>query len=351
MKTLKDIIIAIEQNYTIKDVLQILNDTSKQIVLVTQNKKLVGTITDGDIRRALLKGKGLESSIEDVYFKTPAYAYSTYSKEERLEIMNKASVGKIPILNDAGEIVDLIQKDELTTVKIRDNTVVLMAGGLGSRLRPLTDNIPKPLLNIGPKPILETIIEKFIENGFRNFLISVNYKSKMIKEYFGNGSKYGNLVSIEYIEEEKRLGTAGALSLIEKKIDKPFFVMNGDILTNVNFESLLKFHENAHSKATMCVREFDFKIPYGVVEVEGDVIQSIVEKPVHTFFVNAGIYMLEPQVLSEIPKGEFFDMPSLFDKLMKEDKKTCSFPIFEYWMDIGHLKDYEQANIDYERFF
>lgn len=346
------IIIDIKENRIIKNVLEILDNTSMQIVFIVDNKKLIGTITDGDIRRALLKGHSLDSSIEEIFYKNPVFVYDDNTLSEKLKLLKMTKAHRIPVLNKNKEILDIIKKEEfLDSIDLKDNIVVIMAGGLGTRLHPLTHTKPKPLLDVGSQPILQTIVDQFIKNGFKNFLFSVNYKSHMIKEYFGDGSKYGENITIEYIEEDKRLGTAGALSLIKKEIDKPFFVMNGDILTNINFEALLKFHGTTNAKATMCVREFDFKIPYGVVEVENDQIKSIEEKPVHTFFVNAGIYILEPEVLSDIPKEAFFDMPSLFEKLGKQNKKICSFPIFEYWMDIGHLKDYEQANLDFDRFF
>ena len=224
-----------------------------------------------------------------------------------------------------------------------------MVGGLGSRLRPLTETTPKPMLKVGNKPILQTIVEKFAEYGFSDIIMCVNYKSNIIQDYFGDGSAFG--VSIEYILEEQRMGTAGALSLLTSSPHEPFFVMNGDLLTNVNFEHLLDYHINQHALATMCVREYDFQVPYGVVNVEGNLIRSIVEKPIHKFFVSAGIYMLSPEVIDYIPKNEFYDMPTLFEALMNKDQRTISFPIREYWLDIGRMEEYERANNEYHGVF
>jgi len=224
-----------------------------------------------------------------------------------------------------------------------------MVGGLGTRLRPLTENTPKPMLPVGGKPILQTIVEKFVKYGFINIVMCVGYKSNIIQDFFGDGSKLG--ANISYVFEEKRMGTAGALSLLPEQPDKPFFVMNGDLLTNVNFEHLLDFHLENNSLATMCVREYDFQVPYGVVNVENGKILSIEEKPVQKFFVSAGIYMLSPDCISHIPKNEFFDMPTLFEKLISMDKNTVSFPLREYWLDIGRMEEYEKANQEYHKVF
>ena len=224
-----------------------------------------------------------------------------------------------------------------------------MVGGLGTRLRPLTENTPKPMLKVGDKPILETIIENFAKYGFVNITLSVNYKSNIIKSYFGNGSEFG--VNIDYIEEQKRLGTAGALSLLTNKPTEPFFVMNGDLLTNVNFEHLLDFHMQNNSNATMCVREYEQQVPFGVVNIEDGKIKSIQEKPTNKFFVSAGIYLLSPEVLDLIPNNEYYDMPILFDELIRNNKNVVSFPLREYWLDIGRIEEYQKANEEYDEVF
>jgi NDP-sugar pyrophosphorylase family protein len=224
-----------------------------------------------------------------------------------------------------------------------------MAGGLVNRLRPLTDECPKPMLKVGNKPLLETIVENFIEYGFHRFYISVNYMADVVESYFGDGSRWG--VDIEYLHEEHRLGTAGALSLLPETPTEAILVMNGDLLTKVNFKQLLDFHYGHQAQATMCVREYDFQVPYGVVKIDGQRITSIDEKPIQRFFVNAGIYVLEPEALDLISSNIFFDMTTLFEKLIELKKEPAVFPIREYWLDIGHLADYNRANGEYRDIF
>jgi NDP-sugar pyrophosphorylase family protein len=316
---------------------------------VDENDKLIGTITDGDIRRGFLKGLSLDSSIETVIFKTPTVANISDTKEEILKVALSKKLHQVPIIDNDGKIVGIQEVEELIKPKQKTNKVILMVGGLGTRLRPLTENTPKPMLKVGNKPILQTIVEKFAEYGYTNIVMCVNYKSHVIQEYFGEGREFG--VNIEYILEEQRMGTAGALSLLKEKPTEPFFVMNGDLLTNVNFEHLHDFHLSNDSIGTMCVREYDFQVPYGVVNIEGSKIKSIQEKPTHSFFVSAGIYMLSPDVLKYIPKNEFYDMPTLFEKLISENKNTISFPLREYWLDIGRIEEYKKANDEYNEVF
>jgi NDP-sugar pyrophosphorylase family protein len=239
--------------------------------------------------------------------------------------------------------------DYLLEAPERENWVVLMAGGLGTRLAPLTDNCPKPLLKVGNKPILETIIENFISHGFKRFYLSVNYKAEMIEEYFGDGSRWG--AEIRYLREDKKMGTAGALGLIPEPLTQPFLVMNGDLLTKVNFSQLLNFHQEQNAHATMCVREYDFQVPYGVVSVDKHRIKSIEEKPVHRFFVNAGIYVLDPEAVSLIPADMPYDMTSLFEQMTANEREVIAFPVREYWLDIGHRDDFERAAGDFARIF
>ena len=239
--------------------------------------------------------------------------------------------------------------DELLKEKEYPNKVILMVGGLGTRLRPLTEDTPKPLLKVGGKPILETIIENFKKYGFKNFVFCVNYKAHMIEEYFGNGKKFG--VNIEYVYEKERMGTAGALSLLNKVPNEPFFVMNGDLLTNINFEDMLRFHLEHNAIATMGVREYEYQVPFGVVNVKNEKILSIDEKPIHKFFVSAGVYILDSSCINMIPKDKFYDMPTLFDDILKYNDNIVSFPIREYWLDIGRLDEYEKANVEYKEVF
>lgn len=342
--------ILLHKEATIKKALEVIDKGAMRIAIVLDDKeKVVGTLSDGDIRRGLLNGLTLDSSIENIYFKEPTLANINDSKELIIQKAIRKQIYQIPIIDNDGKLVKIEDLANLLKTNAKRNRVILMAGGLGTRLRPLTQDLPKPLLKVGNKPILETIIENFAKYGFVNITISVNYKAEMIQEYFGDGSALG--VNIDYIQESKRLGTAGALSLIKDRPQEPFFVMNADLLTNVNFEHLLDFHAFEHSVATMCVREYDYQVPYGVIETDGSRITSIVEKPIQKFFVNAGIYVLSPQVFEYIPKDQFYDMPTLFENIIGDELRTISFPIHEYWLDIGRMSDFEQAQDEYGEIF
>ncbi len=348
MYDIKDI--SVHANVSIKYILNLLTQTSNKIILITdENNKLLGTINDGDIRRGLLKGYSITDSIENIYCSSPIVAHANDSKNVINNIAKMNRVFQIPIINDDGVVIGLDRLDKQNTGLKKTNKVILMVGGLGSRLRPLTESTPKPMLKVGNKPILHTIIQNFALHGFVEITMCVNYKSEIVQEYFGNGHAFG--VNIEYIVEKKRMGTAGALSLLNDKPKEAFFVMNGDLLTNVNFEHLLDYHISSKSVATMCVREYDFQVPYGVVHIEDSKVQSIIEKPVNKFFVNAGIYMFNSEVIDSIPENKFFDMPTLFEQLIEKQKNVVSFPIREYWIDIGKLDEYEKANQEYKEIF
>ena len=348
MKNIKNI--KLKQNATIKEALGIIDSGAMQIALVVDdNDKLLGTLTDGDIRRGILRGLDLDSSIETIVCKEPAIAKISSTKEEILKIALSKKLHQIPIVDDNGIVLDLKEIEELVEPKIKTNRVILMVGGLGTRLRPLTQDTPKPMLKVGNKPILQTIVEKFAEYGFVNITMCVNFNASIIRDYFGDGREFG--VNIDYVLEEKRMGTAGALSLLKERPSEPFFVMNGDLLTNVNFEHILNYHMLNKATATMCVREYDYEVPYGVVKMNDNKITAIAEKPVQKFFVSAGIYMLSPEILDLIPKNEFYDMPTLFEKLIKLSKNVISFPIREYWLDIGRMEEYQRANEEYKEVF
>lgn len=348
MKNIQNIKLNI--NSTIKEALQIIDSGAMQIALVVDKyDKLLGTLTDGDIRRGLLNGLSLDSPVETVVFRSPTVAKISDTKEEILKLALSKKLHQIPVVDENGKIVGVQEIEELIKPKIKTNKVILMVGGLGTRLRPLTENTPKPMLKVGNKPILQTIVEKFAEYGYANIVMCVNYKSHIIQDYFSDGSAFG--IKIEYVLEEQRMGTAGALSLLAEKPTEPFFVMNGDLLTNVNFEHLHNYHMSNNAMGTMCVREYDFQVPYGVVNIENSKILSIEEKPVHKFFVSAGIYMLSPEVLQYIPQNKFYDMPTLFEKLISENKNAVSFPLREYWLDIGRIEEYKKANDEYHEVF
>jgi dTDP-glucose pyrophosphorylase len=340
----------ISPDQSIKDAIRILDLGGLQIVLVIDaEKRLLGTITDGDIRRGILRELSLKDSVEEVMFRTPKTALVEQSKEAILSLMQRHELRQIPIVDTEGRVVGLKTLSEFLKKRQKENWVVIMAGGLGSRLGELTENCPKPLLEIGKKPLLETILLQFIEHGYHRFYFSLNYLADHIEAYFGDGNKWD--VEIRYIHEKKRMGTAGALSLLSEVPQSPLIVMNGDVLTKVNFENLLDFHQEQGAKGTMCVREYDLQVPYGVIQIEKGRIKSIDEKPINKFFVNAGIYVLEPAILQCIPQNTFFDMPELFEQMLENQEETSVFPIREYWLDIGQTEDLNRANGEFEKIF
>lgn len=342
--------VVLSTDATLTDAIRCIDASALQVALVIgADGRLVGVLTDGDVRRALLRGVAMDMSVRGAMNPQPLTATVGTSRERLVAEMRRNSIRHLPLIDDDGRVVDLATLNDLTGMTKRDNWVVLMAGGLGSRLSPLTDNCPKPMLLVGNKPLLETILEKFIEDGFFRFFISVNYMADVIKAHFKDGAQWG--VEIVYLEESQRLGTAGALSLLPDAPELPVLVMNGDVLTKTNFHQLLEFHEAHNVAATMCVREYKFQVPYGVVTTDGHRLASIEEKPVQSFFVNAGVYVIKPEMVGRIPADQFFDMPTLFSEAIVDGKETAVFPIREYWLDIGHVADYHRANGDYREEF
>ncbi len=345
---------AIAPETSIRETIKVIDRSALQIALVVDEEdKLLGTVTDGDIRRGILKGVSLDAPVKQIYYVSPLTASIDDDPETMHRIMREQYINQLPVLDNDGKVVQLKILKDILKEKKQKNPVILMAGGLGTRLQPLTASCPKPLLKIGGTPVLETILEGFIDNGFDNFYISVNYKAEMIEDYFEDGSKWG--VHIEYLKENKRLGTAGSIKLLPQKPSMPFIVMNGDLLTKVNFKHLLDFHVNNHklgnAMATMCVREYTIQIPYGVIKKKGNRLIRLDEKPVQRFFVNGGIYVFEPEITDLIPDDKYFDMTDLFDEIMGRDYKTIIFQIREYWMDIGHKRDFELAEGEYGEIF
>ena len=313
-----------------------------QVALVlAPNGCLLGILTDGNIRRAILAGKSLWAPVSEVMNPQPTTMPASASHGEKLALMRHSIIHHLPLVDDTGRVVGLATLDDLIGTAKRPNWVVLMAGGLGTRLQPLTNECPKPLLVVGRKPILETILESFAEQGFRRIFLSVNHKAEMIRNHFGTGSQWG--VQVEYLHENIRLGTAGALTLLPERPTAPIIVMNGDLLTRINFDNLLKFHATQGALATMAVREYDLQVPYGVVRLNDVQIKAIEEKPVQRFFVNAGIYALSPEALDHLPTKTLSDMPALFERLIAAGKNTVAYLMREYWLDIGRLEELERA--------
>ena len=340
----------ITSNHSIRAALQSIDQSGLQIALVVnEQRQLLGTVTDGDIRRAILKGFTLEDTVAQIMNSQPIAVTATTSHTEILQIMRRKVLRQIPVTDQTGIVVNLVLLDALLESIQLSNWVILMAGGLGSRLAPLTLDCPKPLLKVGGKPILENILESFIKEGFHKFFISVNYKSQMIEEYFGDGANWG--VDIFYLREHQRLGTAGSLGLLPERPQQPMFVMNGDLLTKVGFLTMLNFHQEHQSVATMAVREYDFQIPFGVVKTNDNRITDIIEKPLYKFHVNAGIYLLEPSCLDIIPPQQYYDMPTLFKTLAQQQEIVRPFPMSEYWLDVGRIDDFERANAEFREVF
>jgi len=329
---------------TLEEAIKVLHSGGNRIAFVTdQDKKLLGTVTDGDIRRALLNHAGMETIVLQIMNKSPKVVKFDDDKRKVIHIMQENNLFHVPVLDKKGVLIGAESVHDMLSKHRIENPVFLMAGGFGKRLRPLTLDKPKPLLPIQDKPILARIVETFVEQGFCNFYISVHYKAEQIQEYFGDGSKWG--VSIKYVHEKDPLGTAGSLGLLPSNIPKfPIIVMNGDLLTKVNFKRLLEFHEGQESEATMCLKEYDFKVPYGVVNTDNIRISSIQEKPVHKFFVNAGIYVISQRLVSLIDREVYLDMPTFLQERVQSSDLVSAYPIYEYWLDIGQLDHYKTAN-------
>ena len=335
---------------TIHDAIRAIDSSGMQIALVLDGEsRLVGTVTDGDVRRALIRNVSLDEAVASIMNAKPMVASEDVPDHELLALMRRTMLRCIPIVDNERRVKRVAKLSDLMQPRGKDNPVVIMAGGLGSRLSPLTTDRPKPLLQVGERPILETMLESLRDFGFQQVYLSVNYKADMLKTHFGDGSRWG--LSIRYLEEDQRLGTAGALALLPEQPTHPVLVLNADLLTKINYDHLLDFHSHHGAAATMCVREYDIQIPYGVVKIEDHRIRAIDEKPIHRFLVNGGIYVLEPHVLEQIPAGTYVDMPIIFERLISAGRETVVFPIREYWVDIGQLEDLERARTDYGTLF
>lgn len=332
---------------SVQEAIAVIDREALQIVFVTDDKQcLIGTVTDGDVRRALLRGETLDSPVEQVMHREFRSLPASATEKEALALMRRESLHQIPVLDEQGRIIHLFLLEELIERKSLENPVIIMAGGEGKRLRPLTANSPKPMLRIGDKPILEIILEQCIEAGFSEFYLAVNYLKEQIQDYFEDGARWQ--VQIQYLEENKPLGTAGALSLIPQMPSQSFLVLNGDVLTRVDYSRLLRFHTEQSASATLCVREHTTQIPYGVVRLDDLRVLTLEEKPVLSHYVNAGIYLLNPELLSLVPNDQFFDMPQLLECAVQEEHRVSAFPIHEYWLDIGRPETLEQAHEDWQ---
>lgn len=333
----------VNSDVTLEQAIAVLDKAALRIALIVgEDDKLLGTLTDGDVRRALLKHLPLDTSVTEVMNKLPKTAQQSWTESRVLAMLEQYELLQLPLVDNENRVIGLTNLHEMLNKHRHDNPVFLMAGGFGTRLRPLTNNCPKPMLKVGDKPILEQILLNFVEAGFHRFYLSTHYMPEVIRDYFGDGEKWG--VSIQYVHEDEPLGTGGALGLLpHDEIDQPMFMMNGDLLTSLNLHCFLEFHERQNGVATMCVRLYEHQVPYGVITSEGTQIKSMVEKPVHRFFVNAGIYLLDPALVKSVAPGTRIDMPTLLEKEIDGGKAVNMFPIHEYWLDIGRMDDLKKA--------
>ena len=337
-------------NSTIKEAMKVIDkNLTGGALVVNENNELIGTITDGDIRRAMIKDFSINDGIENTYSKNYKFVSEQHSKKKAKEYMLKNKIRQVPVIDKDKKLIDLYFLDDILSYDVKDNYVFILAGGLGTRLRPLTETVPKPMLTVGDKPILELLIEQFKEYGFRNFIISINYKGEIIEEYFENGEKFD--VNIEYIRETKKLGTAGSIALAKEKLIKPFIVINGDILTGIDFEKFLNHHIENNFNITVGVRNYEMNVPYGVVVTDNMLIESLEEKPTYNFHISGGVYVVNPEVIKYIQEDEVYNMTDLIEDAIRNKYKSGVYEITEYWKDIGQIEDYRKANTDIHEFF
>jgi len=315
----------------------------KIVLIVNESGMLEGTISDGDIRRGLLRGFDLMSPIAGIVHRNPLVVTSDIKRETVRELMVLNKIQQIPVVDEYNHVIGLHLWDEISITPSRPNLMVIMAGGMGTRLRPHTENCPKPMLPVSGKPMLEHIIERARVEGFSHFLLAVHYLGQMIEDYFGNGDHWQ--VQIGYLREQFPLGTAGALSMLNPRTDLPFVVTNGDILTDIHYGELLDFHIRHTASATMAITVHEWQHPFGVVQTNGVDIIGFEEKPVHRSHINAGVYALNSEVLDFLSIGSYCDMPTLFERLQVNAKRTVAYPIHEPWLDVGRPDDLVSARI------
>jgi dTDP-glucose pyrophosphorylase len=335
----------------LRDVFVCIDANLKGIALVVEgDRRLLFTITDGDLRRAILQGVDLGTSVRDWMPHAipprgiPVTAPHGTPPGELVRVMREHTVYHLPLLDERGRVVDLVLLTEFATAFIPVQAVV-MAGGQGTRLHPLTSEVPKPMLPVGGRPLMEHIISQLRGAGIQRVSITTHYKPEVIVGHFGNGDGFG--VDIDYVNERRPLGTAGSLSLLQAW-ESPIVVMNGDILSRVNHASLYAFHRENHAVVTVAVRQYDVEVPYGVVDTDGLDVRGITEKPTFKFFVNAGLYILEPLVQRYLVRDQYSDMTEVLRNLMADGHRVVSYPIHEYWLDVGRSADYERAQHEFK---
>jgi dTDP-glucose pyrophosphorylase len=344
--------LVVSPNSCIREVLECIDRGAQGIALVLDDDKhLIATVTDGDLRRAILAGMDLELPVQNLlaqrdptFHSGPVTAPEGTPDAALIHLMTETSLRQIPLVDEEGRIVNIALLSELVKEYELPLRAMVMAGGYGTRLRPLTNELPKPMLPVGDRPLLELIVEQLRDAGIRQVNVATHYKGEMITEHFKDGQGFG--VDIRYVREDQPLGTAGALSLLEES-DQPLLVINGDILTRVDFRAMLNFHREHKSDLTVAVRQYEFRVPYGVIDTDGVAVTGISEKPLVRQFINAGIYLLNPSIRRLIPNGQHYDIPDLIERLLGEGRPVVCFPIREYWLDIGKSEHYDQAKADF----
>jgi dTDP-glucose pyrophosphorylase len=335
---------------TIKDCMVKIDKNKKgSLIIIDEKSTLLGTLSDGDIRRAILKGRLIDSDINSIYNNQPIKYLDHELDSISFEILQERKISIVPIVNESNVLIGIQSAEKGHKFSPISNYVVLMVGGEGQRLGELTKNTPKPLLVVGDKPILQTILERLEFFGFRNIILCTRYLSKSIENFCGDGSRFG--LNINYFEEKEKLGTIGAVKNLENYLKEPFLVMNGDLLTGLNYKNILDFHYTNDGIMTIGCTNYTSKIPYGVLEIEGVVVKRILEKPSYSYRVSGGIYVLNQQCLEYIPKEKYFDITDLMEQILISNKALNAFPIEEYWLDIGLPNDFLKANIDYDNLF
>lgn len=345
--------ICVAPDDSIRQAIVCIDRTQYKIALVMDNERhLLGTVTDGDVRRAILAGMDLDLPVQALLERrapaphpSPLTAPVGTSDADLLQLMNMYSLRHVPLVDQGGRVVDVALLKDLVKECELPLRAVVMAGGFGTRLRPITEGLPKPMLPIGDRPLLELILRQLRVAGIRHVNLATHYKADIIARHFGDGRGFG--VEIRYVEEDQPLGTAGALSLLGAS-SEPLLVINGDVLTQVDFQSMLDFHRHHTADMTVAVREHEVRLPHGVVETDGTAITAISEKPVLRHFMSAGIYLLNSEICRFVPSGQRYDMTDLISRLIAEGRRVVSFPVREYWMDIGQVEDYEKALSDFE---
>ncbi|MBU6398862.1 MAG: nucleotidyltransferase family protein [Verrucomicrobia bacterium] len=332
---------------SIQSALESISASDLRIALVVDGEgRLAGVITDGDIRRGLMRNVGMQEPVQRIMNASPRTVAPGCGRDEVLDLMRRYDLMQIPVV-EGERVVGLVVLRDLVEPTRCDNPVCLVAGGFGTRLRPLTESVPKPLLRVGGRPILQQALEHFARSGFHRLFISVHYKSEQIVEYFGSGRQWD--VDIQYLHEDQPLGTAGALGLLPEDLgDLPVIVMNGDLLTKVDFARVLDFHREQRAAATLCVREYEYQVPFGVVRTNVEMVVDLVEKPVQQFLINAGMYVLDVGIIRSIPRGRHLEMPQLLQRVLQEGKRVCCFPLHEDWLDVGRLSDLARARSESE---